>query len=567
MSLVTLNLNNVEPPLATESVDRSSVLSGIEINQNQIPTLDTDYIVSNGINDYFQAFYLPSNYARAGGIYPDLTGFQLCISSTAGFASGSVHLFHPFISWTLDINHLGTWTSVISGQTTPVDVDGTQVWIDVYFDENVIVTEQFASNLYRIGFATQNIDLVWYSQPGPLAAPQGGFDSLGNPLPNNGSFMFRLLTASADSGTDFLGNSYRSSVYRNYASNIQTTNSSNSLGYWMSKPNPSKFAVETLYLDVRDSSGNAQVIDRILINPMTPGPTMHIYTSQDDSTGGQSLTTYVNRMWTPVPGSYALSRRTEYAMPFPIVAKYLALEFSSLQATTYDPGLFAQPTTYSKYPKWVFDYFFGSQTSTSPSPYIADTVNVVYNLLEFAYDYYLEDLQQGPLTPSQIQPTSTQASTNTADLTTLNQIYTNMAPYQFPPGERAINQTTMLGKQALALASPNAPIEIPVTSLPVNQEVSSSNRDALLQEASWPDMSFPIPCRHFYKSVTANFEYNRAYFVGIRELALIRDNYVTPFDQGLYVEVGGDTVNSRRSDFASFNNLWVVGQNATGGQT
>jgi hypothetical protein len=64
----------------------------------------------------------------------------------------------------------------------------------------------------------------------------------------HGSFNFRLLALVADSGTDFLGDPYRSVAI---VSEAQSGGANPNTGYWLSSPQPTQFAVVSHYSDVR----------------------------------------------------------------------------------------------------------------------------------------------------------------------------------------------------------------------------------------------------------------------------------------------------------------------------
>ena len=61
--------------------NRHQLLSGIEINQNQQPTLGTDSLLPAGAS---QTFKLPPTYERSGNVIPGITGVQICTSITPG---------------------------------------------------------------------------------------------------------------------------------------------------------------------------------------------------------------------------------------------------------------------------------------------------------------------------------------------------------------------------------------------------------------------------------------------------------------------------------------------------
>lgn len=52
--------------------------------------------------------------------------------------------------------------------------------------------------------------------------------------------------------------------------------------HWRCEPQPVNYAVVNFYTDVRDRSGEAQVIDRFFIDPLTVGPTLNLYYTNDD---------------------------------------------------------------------------------------------------------------------------------------------------------------------------------------------------------------------------------------------------------------------------------------------
>lgn len=50
---------------------------------------------------------------------------------------------------------------------------------------------------------------------------------------------------------------------------------------WRSEPQPISYGVVNLYVDSRDDEGNAQIIDRFYLDPLTSGPHMNLYYSND----------------------------------------------------------------------------------------------------------------------------------------------------------------------------------------------------------------------------------------------------------------------------------------------
>ncbi|MFD7835583.1 poly-gamma-glutamate hydrolase family protein [Streptomyces sp. NPDC059761] len=73
--------------------------------------------------------------------------------------------------------------------------------------------------------------------------------------------------------TDLLGSQVEYVVRRNRASNLLPP----ARGVWRCAPQPVPNAVVSLHLDLRTSEGTAQVIDRVYLDPVTSGPSMNLY--------------------------------------------------------------------------------------------------------------------------------------------------------------------------------------------------------------------------------------------------------------------------------------------------
>lgn len=628
--------------------------------------------------------------------------------------------------------------SIVPG--VPFNLTHTGVQGFIYYDP---------SNKTYTWSAQQGINAVWYSAPNPLA--RNGFvkayasDGI-TPLDDNGeelSICFRVLGLTADEGTDFLGNNYRSAVRESSAQNTNTVDGSTNDKTWLSKPNPSRFAVENLYFDLRprqekagygktnyfldprastldyfsqggdlttagstqtindtagtdggsalsivtpgingrygfesllvpsfkagvsyrfdiDLKGNSggepiqivfgdatddvvlttdyrrvgvtftpvadtaasiavirngvsgsvrffadnitvtegdqtqqpfdgtmsgfiwagepnasytreildpivsddvSVIDKILVDPLTPGVYFTVYYT-DEGDPGLTQDQWDNKLWTRVPQTFLANRRESHVLPQPILAKYVKIEFTHLQAQYYSPGEFAKPIKYIKHPKWVLDYFLGRlQSDQATTLNNGGSVAVVYDALDLAYNYYLDDLGQEPDQPVEVDSSYRGVVENylsdTSDLSdkldseTLDKVNLALAPYRDPPSRFASNTST-LGRRSLSLASNT--LDYPVEQSPptVNyDDVTSLRSDAVVFEDNYPVMFFYLTCRHKYREIIASFNYNKAYFVGINEIAFTRENYTTAFDTDQYIEPSGDLVHMERNDFTT----------------
>lgn len=411
----------------------------------------------------------------------------------------------------------------------------------------------------------QGVTAAWYAIPNPIGyRGVAAYDSDGvtvlQDTARNIAFLFRILAASADSGVDFLGNQFRSVAVENSPNLVESGDRSITDLYWLSKPNPSKFAVETLYFDVRDDNNDATVIDHILIDPITAGVYFHVYYS-DEGEPGTTTYTWESKVWTPVPQSFQMTKRESHALAAPVTAKYLCIEFSHLQAQPYNPGSFQRPISYKKHPKWVLDYFLLQTAAVTDDPFIPRRVTILYDALQLAYDYYTDDLRQRPNDPATLYPqvnsflSTRDDASDKVDPTTLALIDTELQPWRQQPALRG--KLDYLLTQANP-QSTNYPVEISQVAYNHSTSVSTLHREAVVFEQSYPVMFFFVPARHLYREVEAEFDYNRAYFVGVREIAFLRDRYTVAHDHDFYLESTGDDTNAERNDFVRKDNSWFV---------
>lgn len=535
---------------------RSEIFSGIDINQNIAPSSNKSYAETDkGIA--YQIFKLPSNYAREEKYCPDITGMQVCvnvdeISDEAGY-------IYPRFDYTLGYKDNESWITLASGITEGIHASGEQVWADIYFSENIEVSPIIQEAELKFGLTTEKVKGWWFSSGHPYANGHGVSIS-GTDLPEEGSYMFRLLSYSADSDIDWLGNSFRNVVYDNSPNDINTYFSNNDNAYWFSKPNPSQFSVESLYFDITDGEGNAQVINEILINPITNGPVFHVYYSNSE-TKPSVISEWDNLIWSPVAAEYKLGPRNAYVLPEPITAKYVCLEFSRLQAQYYAPGIYQQPILYREYPEWLYNYFNSNPKNTMDAN-IASKVKVVFNKLKLGFEHQLSHVEESPIVP-EIEPGSeTQPSSSVGegiDPSMLENINTNLAPYTAPLGSNVTGHTVLANFARNNARSYSSPVESLNVSTAANTTyVSVPEREELLKEQNRPNPYFFFNARHQYKICQAEFEYDKAYFVGIKEIAFLREDYNILKDSPLYIETTGDNQNSLINDFYSINGNWQV---------
>jgi len=523
------------PEFKPNKATRHTLLSGIEQVQNVLSRCTRTPAMA------WQTFRLPSNYERADQDIPDITGFQFCFNTCASCGNFSGNVI-------LQVNEFGDWVTLAQGSVAGSVVTDEKEWIDVYFTNPVRVNQEWLTRQFRVG--VQSAAPVWYTHP---SIDQSETASIGI----GGQLAYKLLCFTADSGEDFLSNRYRSMVKRSAVSNFNTVATDNANGFWYSKPNPSKYAVESLYFDVRDENHEATVVDRLLLDPITAGVYFNLYYTEEGDPGTDERD-WETKLWHPVYNTYRMDRRTEHALPEPVKAKYMKVEFSHLQVQHYSPGTFAQPIQYKKHPKWVLDYFLARVNSeqVTEDPLVARQVRVVYDALQLGYDYYLDDLKQVPASPNTLPEENTSLISfltdrtdvsDQIDQTTLQHLQTVMNPWLSQPAERTKGLEYLAA--AYGVTDANYPVEQINAAVANTTQVSGLERENLIVEDKYPVMFFHVPSRHTYREVEASFEYDRAYFVGIRELAFTRDHYTVASDQDVYVENMADWKNVIRNDF------------------
>jgi hypothetical protein len=611
--------------------------SSIVVNQNQAIDSTVVSAVNSGYMQEFHLPPDYRRGTESGELrYPSLSGFQLLVEVAAGcsrYAAFDYDVQYQVfgLGWVSVTSGVGigaptdglTWMTVHF--ESPVDIDttkatarwrlifgsgrpvgltdrhdeivtyangeanvlGTRVVVDLvsgdpyHFVHNAkpafLYLDPFDNQVY---FSyEQGVERFVITSPNPLTLPNGDRAWNYNGAALNGTngaaaFNFRVLGLTAEDGIDFLGNQFRSVVIQNEANNISTALGADPDSFWLSKPNPSKFAIENLYFDIRkpgsmtydpitfapienDPQDAATVIDRVLIDPITPGTYFHIYYA-DEGDPGSSDDQWEGKLWTRVPQTYRMERRETHVFPEPVRAKYLKIEFSHLQARYYAPGDFQQPIRYKKHPKWVLDYFLARMQTDAA--FLAERVAVVYDALDLAYNYYLDDLGQEPQTAIDVNDSVASGVTSflsdrsdvsdRIDPITLDKINLALEPYRDHPALRG-TATTLLGDYARQTVSTtdDYSVETARARARASADVSSLNRDRVVIEQNYPVMFFYLTCRHAYREIEAKLTHDRAYFVGVRQIAFLRDNYMTAFDTGTYIEPAADTQNIERNEF------------------
>ncbi len=574
------------------SYDTNKLLSGIELSNDVASTLLTTTAWVS------QDFMLPQTIVRGTDddelLIPPLTGFSVMV----GVAEDNVPA--TVIEWKFErfIPAEG-WELVESGLTNGAQAEGNKLWFDIYFDrlvtvdtvmlsracrisvrsihngvtprqevaytngvlyvDNVGYTYTLVKDTYQIFDGNGKTGVVYWDPDGPIeyypaqaitgfwtgispdlsvAAIEGG--GTADPL------TFRIYTASGDSGIDFFGNTYRHALFDHAVSNVSTLNGAIENKHWMSKPNPSKFGVERQYFNLA-GAGPAAVVDSVLVDPITPNVFFNIYYT-DEGAPGTTTDDWDNKLWERVPRVFKADVRKTHKLPAPIRAKYIKIEYTHLQPKDYNPGDFQQPIRYQKFPKWVVDHFISELEArkVSEDQFVHRTVKVEYDALRLAYEHYLGDLDSSLDSESPITSEPSVVASDTLRKIRLDDLF---------QGSSTSYSDSILSNTVSPKGSLERPAEQRITQ-PLG--VSSLNRDKLVEELSYPVLFFYLKARHRYREVQATFQHHRAYFVGIREIAFLRDNYARATDTTNYIEMGGDNVNLERNDFVHNNTALVI---------
>lgn len=403
------------------------------------------------------------------------------------------------------------------------------------------------------------------------------------PLPNsepfpwsievrNARFMNVIQTLDeflADEGTDILGNSYRTDLVQYVADNTVDGDEGT---IWQSQPNPSPFAVEALYFDLRivaipgtmgvldqgfmdDFNTRSQadmesyratgvVVDEVYIDPLTFGPSLHIYYSMDDTPE------WDHKLWIPINRSYVL-KKGYHSLPSPVLAKFVKLEFSNLTPSPYPQQEYPElpMIEYRKFPTWVQNYFDDLKINTADTKFINPIERVSIDPLTLGFQIPDDALSSGldsrsstviRDTNAEIRDFLSESIVSSEQTKIEDQIKFN-SPYMYQidlvsdlDNSRALSRLAQSGETGW-----NAEVTPPTEPTPSVQSVPDLSES--YSEKIAPDMYFPYKCRHQYQIVRAKRESKIAFLVAIREVGFYRRDYTAKFDEPYYIETFEDS--------------------------
>lgn len=398
----------------------------------------------------------------------------------------------------------------------------------------------------------------------------------------------------SDVGTDLLGNTFNTALKSYPVANI--LNTVDEL-FWKSQFNTNQNAVEALYFDLRNTSQpgtmgfldedtvlqldalnqggieltliNGVVIDEIYIDPLTYGPYVHIYYTLDDNSD------WDEKIWIPINQHYVL-KKGFFSLPYPILVKYIKLEFSNLTAIPYHvpeyPSL--PPMTYKTYPVWVQNYFANQLlgVNTNNTNTVGPTEQVIIDPIELGFTIQKDTLNSGldikpPPTlvvpEDEIQNIITNLiqaqKANITPPTALQSQITFNSPYVWSSDLSQILDTTRaLGRLAQQGDSPwNSENQVVSSPAPIAQNIPQLIPARL--EKQTPIMYFPYPAAHDYLVQEEVRTGKIAYYVGIKGVSFHRRDYDSNFTEQYYTETFADSTNfGTVNDFIQDESIYVI---------
>jgi hypothetical protein len=396
------------------------------------------------------------------------------------------------------------------------------------------------------------------------------------PYPNSPSFAwsieiqkFRAAHSVAimddfvpDSGVDILGNAYRTTLDETqFGAQKAVDNALNT--FWQSQANPSRFAVEALYLDIRDA-GQAATFDQIYLDPVQGGCLMNVYYSDDDEEEDWDL-----KLWSPVPRRYILTKGF-HTMPQPILAKFIKIEFTKLTPSPYNTlnQSHLQPIRYRLHPTWVYEHIQNLVPPTEDLFISLPSANVTldYITLGLAQPGTTKLTEEGTTRFDELIETTSLNSLQQYQATdTISTESIEQDIQVYPNNLFQADLAVTLGSDYISrylrgrLATTNSFVrEVPLQPKPLVAIASKNDREETQKEKTAPDTWFPMRCRHGYKVIEAHRDFKIAYFVAIREVSVWRRNPALPIDVDVYQETLANSNSWIINDFQQVDWRWIV---------
>lgn len=371
-------------------------------------------------------------------------------------------------------------------------------------------------------------------------------------------------------GVDVLGNKYTTTLTEKTPSYV-IDNEPNT--YWQSQPNPSPFAVESLYFDLT-IAGAGQVITELYLDPITTGSSMHFYWSNDNELD------WDNKLWTPIHKHFVL-KRGYYYLPRPIKAKYFKIEFSKLTPIPYNTLEYpvSSNVTYKKYPSWVQNLFanlfpVSLNKNNLQYPYNSVALNQVNVGFAKPDTNFNQSEQLIPDTTSYVLNSIIQAQNSLLTATERNSVETstrqrvannvnivNNTIYKNNFVQNLNTQDSVSRFIYNKLSSDNLidSFTVPeysnaIFNTPINQSVIDLDTEEVNKKA--PIMCFPYTARHGYQKLSVPRDTRLAFIIALKTVNFYRRDYSVKYDESFYVETFDDASNILDSDFTKATDDW-----------
>jgi hypothetical protein len=395
-----------------------------------------------------------------------------------------------------------------------------------------------------------------------------------------------------DAGTDILGNSYRTDISVFDVENVIDDEPDGFPTIWQSQPNPSRHAVEALYFDLRsgwnvgtmaylerfrmgelDERSMADlenyfedgvVIDEIFLDPVTIGPTFHIYYSLDTDPDWDEKT------WIPIPKHYKLQKGF-HSFPAPTYVKFIKIEFSDLTGAPYSPieNPIMPQIQWRKFPNYIENYF-NNLYIIKPNPNIKILEpfieRVTIDPLKFTFTREPDSFDSSSY---ELMRSEGLKSKDAEVKTFIDEFITGQVTSQSGLESQIDLRTTMLWQSDLIFnldqsrslsrfvvestvsditdTGWNAEIALPTYTAPLVQDVVPQAFDR--DDNAKPTMWFPQKGPHTYDIELTDRIYKIAYFVAIRKVSFHRRDYNVGFDEPIYYETLDDDSHIELNDF------------------
>lgn len=366
-------------------------------------------------------------------------------------------------------------------------------------------------------------------------------------------------------GRDILGNKYRTVVDpTKFAPSRVIDNDPNS--YWQSQVTPDPYAVECLYLDIRQQDGGPSTVDEFFIDPVTSGCYMNVYWSNDDNPTDIPLmqTPEDWRLWTPDPSHYILAKG-RHKFRRPITAKYLKFEFTKLALLPYPlSDVQCKEVRYKTHPSWTEKQINDAYEITPTSKVYDQNGEVVRNNYTNIGITMPDTEKLGTFPPKPLE------EFDRTNIPNFEQVFSDYRNWEkqidnAAEGRRGLQsdveieltpfETNLIESLPKdfeteaylgdALRDPTFfTIEIPLRPKLVRSVGSVSDKSDLVAEKTQQELWFPVRSRHGYKVVETLREKDVGYHVAIKSLELYRSSYgETPYDHEVYIDNLVDNVN------------------------